>query len=267
MMLYKEKPDDVALYYEVHGAGKPLLLIAGLGADSSSWGGVTGKLAADFKVITLDNRGSGRSEIPETGYAMSRMAGDAVRVLDLLKIEKANVLGHSLGGYIAQELAIRYPGRVDRLILANTAAVSSERNNALFRKFYDEFQAGADLGAWIREWICWLFSPKRLARKAFVDACVKSGMSYPYRQQADGFKGQIDAIAAFDSRGRLDKIEAPTLVLEGEEDILIPPGEAEMLAKGIPNSVFHCVKDVAHCMHIENRDLFVKLVRDFLISE
>ena len=267
MMLSKAKPDDVDLYYEIHGAGKPLLLIAGLGSDSSSWGGVLAKFSTHFKVIVLDNRGAGRSAIPDESYTVAQMAKDVIRLLDALKIEKTHVLGHSMGGYIAQELSINHSGRIDRLVLESTASVSSERNNALFLKFYRALRDKENLEGWIREWTRWLFSPECLERKAFIEAFVKNGTNYPYAQQTDGFKGQIGAIASFDSQERLGKINVPTLVIEGKEDVLILPGEAEALAEGIPGSIFRCVKDAAHCMHIENPDLFVRVVREFLISK
>ncbi len=266
MILPKVKPDDVALYYEIHGTGAPLLLIAGLGSDGSSWGSVVAKLSARFKVITFDNRGAGRSEVPHQGYTVGRMAEDTNRLLDHLKIKKAHVLGHSLGGYVAQELAIAYPERVDRLILASTAAVSSVRNNALFLKFYNELEEGGDPEAWIRGWVRWLFSPKYLVRKTFVEAFVKNRVKRPLAGLAHGLKGQIDAIALFDSHDRLDRIKAKTLVMAGKEDILILPGEAETLSQGISGSVFQCLEGAAHCMHIENRGLFVNCVNEFLLA-
>lgn len=268
MILPKIKPDDVALYYEVHGEGAPLLLVAGLGSDCSSWGRIVKNLSAHFEVIVLDNRGAGRSEIPDRRYTIGQMAGDAIRVLDHLKVKEAHILGHSMGGYIAQELAIDHSGRVGRLILEGTAPVSSERNNRLFLKFYEGLRQGENSEAWYREWTRWLFSPGWLRRrKAFIEAFVKNGANYPYAQPASGFKGQIDAIASFDARERLGRITAKTLIMEGREDILIPPGEAEALAEKIPGSVFQRVNDAAHCIHIENPGLFVKAVTGFLNSE
>ena len=167
----------IALYYEIHGAGAPLLLIAGLGSDSSSWGGTVPKLSACFKVITFDNRGVGRSEVPEGGYTVGQMAEDVVRLLDHLNIKKAHILGHSMGGYIAQEIAIGHPERVERLILASTASVSSRRNNALLLKFYNELEKGDALEVWIRAWTRWLFSKKFYSHKRFVDTFVKNGVT------------------------------------------------------------------------------------------
>ena len=260
----KMLPGDVPLYYEVRGSGVPLVLIAGLGSDGSSWSGVITRLPKQYQIITIDNRGAGRSGIPEKPCTVPVMAEDVLRLLDQLNISQAHVLGHSLGGYIAQEFAIRYPERVDRLVLASTAAVSSRRNNELFLKFYKDLQDGTDPEAWLREWTRWLFSPSSLARESFVTALIKRGMRDRCRQQLPGFKKQIDAVASFDSRDRLGGVRARTLVLAGGEDVLIPPEEAQALAHMISGSIYQCIPDVAHSLHIEDREVFVKAVREFL---
>ncbi|MDD2866821.1 MAG: alpha/beta hydrolase, partial [Candidatus Omnitrophica bacterium] len=132
------KLDDIPLYYEVYGKGSPLLLIGGLGSDSASWLGVAKGFSPYFQAIVFDNRGSGRSGLGHQECTIGRMAQDAAGLLDLLKIERAHIIGHSMGGYMAQEIAINYPGRIDKLVLESTAPVSSERNNALFKDFYDQ---------------------------------------------------------------------------------------------------------------------------------
>jgi 3-oxoadipate enol-lactonase len=260
----KMLPGEVALYYEVRGAGAPLVLVAGLGADGASWSGVIARLPKQYQIITIDNRGAGRSGIPEKPYTVASMAEDIVRLLDHLKIPKAHILGHSLGGYIAQEFAIRYPERVQRLILESTAAASSKRNNELFLKFYKDLEAGSDPEAWLREWTRWLFSPRSLARESFVTALIKRGLRERCKQQLPGFKGQIDAVASFDVRGCLGGVRARTLVLEGGEDVLILPGEAEELAQMICGSIFQCIPGAAHAIHVEAREVFVKTVHEFL---
>jgi hypothetical protein len=112
----KIKIGKTSLYYEVKGGGKPLLLIAGLGSDSSSWFGVSGTLSRRFKVIVFDNPGTGRSSAMEKPFTIAHMADVVAEFLEYLKIKRANILGHSMGGYIAQELAVNYPECVDKLI-------------------------------------------------------------------------------------------------------------------------------------------------------
>lgn len=249
---------------ETIGKGEPLLLIAGLGSDSSSWAGVITPLSKHFKVIAFDNRGCGKSNIPSGPYTISDMAGDAVKLLDSLGIRKAHVLGHSMGGYIAQELAIDHPDRVNKLVLESTSLVSSERNNKLFAGFLEELKNGSDYDRWIRNWTSWLFSPKTLKNKELISAFVRSAVHYPLRQSTEGFAGQASAIASFDSRGKTGLIKAKTLVLEGESDTLILPKEAEALAKCIKGSELRLLKDAGHAIHIESPGSFTEEVLGFL---
>lgn len=260
----KVKLNDSSLYYEVYGKGTPLLLIGGLGSDSSSWSGVAGELSLIFKTIVFDNRGSGRSDIPHKKCTITAMADDVIKLLDFLKIKKAHIIGHSMGGYIAQELAINYPECINKLILVSTASISSKRNNFLFEEFYNQLKKEGYSRDWIKGWIPWLFSPGLISNSAFIDTFIKNAVEYPYIQKADGFKSQIEAIALFDTRDKVADIKAEALILEGKDDVLITPREAEMLAKNIPKSTFKLLEGVAHSMHIENPELFTNIVLKFL---
>jgi pimeloyl-ACP methyl ester carboxylesterase len=192
------------------------------------------------------------------------MAEDVIKLLDVLKIEKAHIIGHSMGGYIAQELAINYPKRVGKLILESTAPFSTKRNNILFEDIYNQLKREGHSESWIKRWTFWLFSPKLFADGKFIDTFIKSSLKYPYLQKPTGFKSQIDAIALFDASDKLGEIKAKTLIIEGKDDILITPKEAGMLAKGIHGSIFQLLDDIAHCIHIENPKLFVDTVLKFL---
>jgi len=260
----KTTTDDASLYYEVHGKGEPLLLIAGLGSDSSSWAGVVKMFSARFQTVVFDNRGTGRSDIMCKPYTIRRMADDVLRLLDYLKIKRAHMIGHSMGGYIAQEIAISYPKRVNKLILEGTAPVSSKRNNELFFDFFKKLRQKEDFKEWVRTWTFWSFSPKTFANGNFVDNFIKLASRYPYRTSADSFKAQTEAIARFDSCHRLYAIKAETLIIEGKDDILITPDEAAVLAKHIRRGVIKLIKNSAHCIHIENPALFTKISVDFL---
>jgi len=260
----KAKLNDISLYYEIYGKGYPLLLIGGLGSDCSSWLGIVKGLSPHFRTIVLDNRGCGRSGIGRGKCTVSKMAKDAVRLLDFLKIEKANVLGHSMGGYIAQELAINYSNRVNKLILESTAPVSSGKNNTLFKDIYNQLKKEGHSEGWFRRWAELLFSPKLLAGKSFVDMFVENSLKYPYLQKAEGLKKQIEAIRLFDARRKINVIKAKTLIIEGKSDILITAKEAVVLARNIKGSAFKLLGGAAHCIHIENPRLFTDAVLKFL---
>jgi pimeloyl-ACP methyl ester carboxylesterase len=260
----KIKIGKTSLYYEVKGGGKPLLLIAGLGSDSSSWFGVSGTLSRRFKVIVFDNPGTGRSSDMKKPFTIAHMADVVAEFLEYLKIKRANILGHSMGGYIAQELAVNYPECVDKLILESTAPVSSRRNEALFKNFYTQLKKEGCSKAWVERWAFWLFSRKLFADKSFIATFTKNVAEYPYVQKAVDFRSQIEAIASFDMRGELSAVKAKTLILEGKEDILITPEEAKALAKKIKRSTFLLLDSIAHCIHIENPKLFTGTVLKFL---
>jgi len=260
----KQKIETISLYNEIHGRGEPLLLIAGLGSDSSSWGSVLKPFSARFQTIVFDNRGSGRSSLMKKPYTIRRLADDVITLLDYLGIKRVHVLGHSMGGYIAQELAINYPGRINKLVLESTSFVSSKRNNLLFKGFLKRLRPDTDYEAWLRAWLPWLFSPKTLKNKKFMEMFIKLAGQYPYRQTAEGFSGQVRAIASFDARERVKKIRAKTLIIEGEKDRLIVPREAKRLAEKIAGSEFCLLKNTGHSLHVESPKLFAKTVLRFL---
>lgn len=260
----KVKLNNKLFYYEVYGNGDPLLLISGLGSDSSSWAGVVKKFLLNFKVIIFDNQGTGRSDDMRKPHTIHQMASDTISLLDYLKIKRSHIIGHSMGGYIAQDIAINYPERVNKLILEGTASVSSRRNNELFFEFYKNLNAKEDFGNWIRKWAYWLFSPRTFTVGRFVENFVKGAEKYPYHTSADNFKAQLEAIRLFDVRAKIGLIKAKTLILEGKDDILITPQEAGILAKNIHKSVFKLLDGAAHSIHIENPKLFTDTVLEFL---
>ena len=260
----KVKIDNIHLYYELYGKGDPLLLIAGLGCDSQSWLPVVNELSNHFQIIVFDNRGVGRSNIPEAPYNICSMADDAMKLLDHLCIYSAHIVGHSMGGYIAQEFAINYPEQVNKLVLESTAPLSSSRNEFLFKNFFKFRQEGMDLEYWLLAWLFWLFVPNRFEDTEFVNQYIKNTLKYPYIQSTAGYKGQIEAISKFNTLDRLRKIQAKTLIIEGKEDILILPKESEMLIKGIPKSSMLYIEDTAHFIHLEKPKIFNKAVLKFL---
>ena len=260
------KLKDISIYYEVYGKGVPLLLIGGLGSDSASWFAVVNDFSKYFQTIVFDNRGCGRSDSPNEAYSVSSMAEDTIKLLDFLKINKTHIIGHSMGGYIAQELAIKYPERVDKLILASSAPISSKRNNIFFKDIYNQIEREGRCEHLIRRWTFWLFTPKLFEDSKFMDMFITNSMKYPYSQKPEGFKNQVEAIISFDARDKIKNIKAKTLILEGKYDILITPEEAEILAQSIRGSTYQLLDGVAHCIQIENPKLFTDTALRFLNS-
>lgn len=257
--------NKINIYYEVHGEGEPLVLIAGLGSDSQSWQFVINSISKHFQVIILDNRGVGRSDSSAPPYSIKNMAKDIVSLMDYLKLDAAHILGHSMGGYIAQEIAINYPDRVLKLILESTAPFSSARNNILFDTFFRSWKSGMDMELWLRQFLFWLFTPKTFQNEKFINSYIKYTLDYPYPQSIEGFHGQVQAIAGFNSTDSLHKIQSETLIIIGEEDILIRPKEADLLYQGISRASYPTyMENAAHNIHGEASKNFTNSVLGFL---
>jgi pimeloyl-ACP methyl ester carboxylesterase len=252
------------LYYEIHGSGPPLLLIAGLASDSQSWLPVTQKLAARCQVIAFDNRGSGRTRPMDGALSISAMADDCIGLLRHLRLPSAHLLGHSMGGFIALECALRYPAQVDSLVLAATAARNLVRNNDLFADFAAERLAGAT-ERWFRSLFYWLFTERFFEDRRMLAAALEFALNYPYPQSAAAFLNQVQALRDFDCTAQLARVAARTLVLAGQEDLLFPVPLCQKLAAEISGAQFRVIENAAHTLHMENPEAFVRAVLEFLL--
>lgn len=250
------------LYFEQHGSGPPLLLIAGLASDSQSWLPVIEGLVKQFTVILLDNRGVGRS-IQECEISISLMADDCVALVRHLGLSKVSLLGHSMGGMVALQTAHCYPELVDRLLLVATAAKNTVRNNLLFRDWADRYETGSERAAWYRTVFYWIFSERFFENQPLLDAAQEYLLSYPWPQSVTTFRQQVQAIADFDATPWLGQITVPTCVLAGESDLLMPLDLSEYLARQLPDALLKVVKDAAHSVQTEQPETFVQLVQEF----
>ncbi|MCD4773664.1 MAG: alpha/beta hydrolase [Bacteroidales bacterium] len=261
------KINNIDIYYEVHGEGEPLILIAGFTADSQSWQFVINDLSKHFKVIIFDNRGVGRTEDTDSPYTIEQMADDTKGLMDYLNIHAAHILGHSMGGYIAQKLAIKYPERIYKLILCSTSPFATKRNNIFFQSLLELSQNKADQKLWWKLFIPWLFTTKNISQSKFVSSFLQYVLDYPYPQTQKGIEGQINALINFDVVNELSKIQSETLILVGEEDILIPPTEADKLYKGITRAGYPVyIEGAAHSIHNEQPKEFYHTVMGFIFK-
>lgn len=260
MPLFTHK--EVQLYYELHGSGPPLLLIAGLASDSQSWLPVLDALAQHYSVIVLDNRGVGRST-QECEISISLMADDCAALICHLGYQRVAVAGHSMGGMIALELSRHHPDLVERLMLVATAASNSPRNNLLFQDWADWYETGSNRAAWFRTVLYWILTEQFFEDQALLDASLDYLLQYPWPQSPQGFRKQIGVIAGFDATPWLKQVMAPTCVLAGESDLLMPQGHSEFLAQQLPNALLKVIKGAAHSVHTEQPEAFVKMVLEF----
>jgi pimeloyl-ACP methyl ester carboxylesterase len=255
--------DGITTYYERQGSGPPLMLVAGLAADNAFWVPSAGALAARFDLVMPDNRGAGRTTPLDAPASIAAMADDCIALADHLRLPKFSIAGHSMGGMIALECAIRYPQRIDRLILASSAACASPWNNDLFAT-WARLLALVERPLWFRNLFYWVLSPAFLDKSAGFDALVKLAATYPYQQTPEALAGQVKAVARFDARAELPSIAARTLVMAGTRDIVFPIEEAAAFAKSIPHATFAPVEGGAHSFPIETPSAFTQRALQFL---
>jgi pimeloyl-ACP methyl ester carboxylesterase len=234
---------NVKIYWEEEGSGEPLLLIMGLGYTLEMWHRVRPLLAERFRVIVFDNRGVGRSDVPEPGYSISDMARDAVAVLDAAGMESAHVLGISMGGYIAQALTIEHPERVRSLVLGCTACGGPDAVRAdaeVLEALVARGAMEADEG--IRVMIPFVYDSATEPAAIEEDLAIRL-RTYPSEK---GYSGQLQAILSHSTWERLGEVSVPTLVLHGQSDRLVPHANGEDVARRIPGARFVSLANASH---------------------
>ena len=252
------------MYYVEAGAGEPLLLIMGFGGDHTAWAFQHGAFAARYRVIAFDNRGAGQTSAPDQPYTTAMMAADALGLMDALGIDRAHVIGVSMGGMIAQELALAHPERVRSLHLGCTFARPDAYMLALNAAWRD-MRIGLGRDQTLRTLALWLFAPTTYAeRPDLVEMLLQNALANPYPQSVAGFLRQGEAIAAHDAIDRLEAIRCPTLVSVAENDILVPPRFSRDLARRIPGAELRVISAAGHCYFLEQPEAFNALSLDFI---
>jgi 3-oxoadipate enol-lactonase len=252
---------EIHLHYEERGSGfPPLLLVAGIPAIASDWESLAEPLSATRRVIAYDNRGSGLSTVTPTPYTTRQLAADAVALLDALGTRSADVFGMSLGGMIAQELAIGWPERVRRLVLGCThagirhAAPAPRETGRAFTMDTDD----------------WSERMRALAPFAFardVDGELLERFIAKKSddvQDPEGYAAQLEAVLSHDTYDRLPQIEAPTLIVTGTDDQVIPAPSSDVLQLRIPHARLKVIEGAGHLFFLERPRETLETVQAFL---
>lgn len=256
------------LFYASHGAGEPLILIPGFASGAWAWNWQTKDLSKDFRVVTFDPRGVSHSEISDgADVSLETIAGDIVNLLDELKIENANILGASFGGFVAQEFALTYPTRLNKLILACTS-FGGKQHVAPDLEILKAFVSIDDLNKSerIRKFMIPAFTPEFRARYAEIveKVCVLREQNVVPEKV---YLAQLQSATTFDAEARMADIKAETLILTGDKDIVVPPQNSYNLAKAIPNAELKVIEGGSHMFFIEKADEFNEIVAQFLSSQ
>jgi pimeloyl-ACP methyl ester carboxylesterase len=235
--------DGTRIYWEEHGKGEPVLLIMGLGYTLDMWHRTAPVLARHYRVILFDNRGVGRSDCPPGPYSIAEMARDARGVIDGASCDRIHVFGVSMGGMIAQEFALAYPERAKSLILGCTAAGGPEAVAA-------EAEVMLALGAralmtaeeGVEAMVPFIYDESTPRQRINEDLEIRK-RTFP---TSESYLAQIAGIMNFEAYSRLDRLSVPTLVIHGENDRLVPPGNGELIANRIPGARLVLLKNASH---------------------
>lgn len=254
----------VRIYYEIDGEGDPVIFFSGVGGGTWSWYRQLPYFTKRYEVVVFDNRGAGRSDKPKEPYSMEDFADDASLILDKLGIWKTFVVGISMGGMIAETFALKYPKRVRGLVLGATHCGGSERippEPEILACFMDN--EGLREEEIIDKNTKILFSANFLLKnpdevEEYKQVQLQAGVQPQY-----ALENQLLAIRNFSCCHRLHHIEAPTLIITGSDDILVPPENSRILKERIPNSQLVVLPDVGHAIHVEAADKFNSLVDEF----
>ena len=260
--------DGLDIYYQIAGSGDPLVLISGLGYGLWQWHTMIPGLSEHFTVIAFDNRGAGKTDKPDGPYSVQMLAADTAGLLEGLNIENAAVMGHSMGGFVAQELALTRPDLVNKLILAatnfggpNHIPVTQEAMAVLTNREGDPVEV-------VRRGITVACAPGFAeANPEKVQELINYRMGNPvppaqYQAQMAVGLGLLSAEASFEPR--LKDLQMPTLILFGEHDKVVPPGNADLLAREISDSRVEILPAAGHMFPIETPEAAIEVIVDFM---
>jgi len=258
---------NLRIYWESYGKKEPLLLISGVSGGTWSWEESIEAWSPHFRVIVFDNIGAGRSSKPHRPYTIEEMADHAAAVLGAAEVKRAGVVGLSMGGMIAQELALRHSDRVHRLVLGCTHCGGHMRippHPNVIQRFADNEDLSHE--EIINKNIELLVTPQ--FRKKGSDALkrYKERQLRAPLQPNYALKRQLEAISSFDACGRIGTIQIPTLILTAEHDILVPPENGRLLSAHIPDAVEKSFSDVGHLIYLECAQDFHETILNFFLN-
>ena len=251
-------------YTDAAKSGDTVIWLAGLGQDHVTWGMQAISFARHFRCILPDNRDVGQTERATQPYTARTMADDVAALMDALGIERAHIVGVSLGGVIAQEFALAHPERLNRLVLLATFATSDVWLRTITEGWM-AMHAALPTEAYTRAVLPWIYTPRTFAeRPDFIDLVVRQTVESRHPQDAQAHARQAVVSRAHDARARLPCITAPTLVLVGDTDILTPPRYAAELAALIPGAQLHILPGGGHGAIAEVPQAINAALLDFL---
>jgi len=256
---------DVNLHFDESGKGDPVLMIMGLGASSAAWDPeLVADLAKSFRVVTFDNRGTGQSDKPDIPYSIEMFADDAAGLLEHLQIPAAHIFGVSMGGMIAQEFALRHPRQAHTVTLGCTTAggTNSVPPPPESLKVLTAPREGVAPEEIIRRGWPLSYTPEYIRdHRDKLEAAIPRLLKHPTPPFA--FQRQLEGTYTLKTWDRLPQIKAPTLVITGAKDVLIPAKNSELIAARIPGAKLHLIANAGHGFMSEAREEFARIFVPF----
>jgi 3-oxoadipate enol-lactonase len=259
--------NDIDIAYDVDGMGEPLLMIMGFTGSRYHWVGFDKRMKLDFLTVTFDNRGVGQTTAPPGPYSARQMAADAIGLLDTIGIDRAHVFGVSMGGMIAQEIALGYPERVRTLVLGCTHFGGSEQvlpRPHVFQKI--AVLEGKSTEQAVRDILSVNFTPEFMKKRPeVVEDLVRYGLENRMKRHA--FAAQVAVVSTYDTASRLGAIRAPTLLVAGDADELIPSQNSVEMAGRIPQAKIILLPGIAHMFWVEAPEEAESQIKRFIRAQ
>lgn len=262
MLSLKAKIKDIEMYYEETGKGVPLVLIHGMGGDTTAWSHLIPELSKEVRCIAVDLRGHGKSDKPDMPYTQDLFAEDVATLLDKLRVDQAYICGSSMGGFVALKMALNHPQKVKGLILIDTATHMPPKSLEVATRLGKIFMEKG-LDAYFEAEVKEIFHPMFVRRhkdavKAFIDSKKTRDPAIAMRIQQGNMKSPI----AMDKA--IKNIKIPTLIIHGKEDTVVPFRESELMHKKIPNSEIAIIPFTGHAAILERKDFFADMILYFI---
>lgn len=264
MALLKLK--DVEIYYELHGKGEALILIAGHACDHVFWSAMLEELSRHFQILIFDNRAVGQTKDSGASFTLETMADDTIQLAQKLGLGRPHILGQSMGGAIAQIIAHKYPDEINKLMILNSAAKFNARTLKAIESLIMLRKENISLDSLVAASLPWFFSIDFMHDPENIAAYKEAALNNPYPQSIQDQERQLKALQLFNSKPWLRTIKNPTQVIAAEDDIICLLTESQQLAASIANAELKIVAG-AHASPLEQSVEVCRIVKDFVNKE
>ncbi|MFM7319103.1 MAG: alpha/beta fold hydrolase [bacterium] len=251
------------LHTDIQGQGPAVLFLPGLGGNHKAFAGIQKLLSDKRQTIAIDPRDTGSSPRALADYTLDDMAADVLHLIDRLGLDQADIVGHSMGGMIAQHLAVMAPERIRSMVLMSCHARNYPWKSALVESWI-ELRQQQDTVTFTRHTLPWLLGAKAFENPAHIQGMIRHVERNPIRQEPEAFARQARAVLVHDVLSQLHLLEMPVLVVAGSVDRVTPPETSKILADHIPRSHFELFEEVGHLPHIEAPGRLATLLARFL---